>query len=71
MGGIITSLFNFKNKNKMTQEQAIQVLIQAVLVGQSKGAYTIDEAVIIKQAIDAFKTAPQGQSEVSAPETAE
>jgi hypothetical protein len=45
----------------MTQEQAIQVLVQAVMLGQSKGAYTLDEAEVIKKAVDAFKPAEQQQ----------
>lgn len=53
----------------MTQEQAIKTLIQGVLVGQSKGAYNLDEAVILKEAIDTFKVSPQVQSEVAQPET--
>jgi hypothetical protein len=55
----------------MTQDQAIKTLVQAVLVGQSKGAYNLDEAVIIKEAIDAFKVAPQATPEVSEPQTEE
>lgn len=52
----------------MTQEQAIQTLVQAVLVGQAKGAYTLDEAVIVKEAIDAFKQTT-AQPEASEPQS--
>ncbi len=41
----------------MTQEQALNTLVQGVLVAQKNGAYTLDEAAIIKQAVDAFKPA--------------
>ena len=37
------------------QEQAIGVLIQAALLAQSKGIFSLDEAVAVKQAIDALK----------------
>ena len=53
----------------MTQEQGVQTLVQAVIVGQSKGAYTFDEAVIIKKAIDAFKPSAQVTSEAEQTET--
>ncbi len=49
----------------MTNEQALNVLIQSVRIAQGKGAYTLEDAVVIKQAIDVFvkpqempKTAP-------------
>lgn len=39
----------------LTQEQAIGVLIQAVQIAQSKGAYTLEDAEIISRAIKLFK----------------
>jgi len=43
-----------------TQDQAINVLIQAVRIGQSKGAFTIEDAAVIDQAIKLFvKPAPE------------
>lgn len=38
----------------MTQEQALQVLIQAAQLAQSKGAFTLQEAGIVAQAIETF-----------------
>ena len=39
----------------LTQEQGIGVLIQAVQIAQSKGAYTLEDAEIISRAIKLFK----------------
>ena len=47
----------------MKQDQALQVLVQAAIVGQKNGAYTFDEATIIKQAIDTFKPVEQAAAE--------
>lgn len=57
----------------LTQEQAIGVLIQAVQIAQSKGAYTLEDAEIISRAIKAFKketeetkeTQSENQSQIS------
>lgn len=38
----------------MNNEQAIKTLIQAVQIAQAKGAFTLDDAVVVKQAIDVF-----------------
>jgi hypothetical protein len=38
----------------MDQNQAINVLVQAAQVAQSKGAFTLQEAVTIAAAIEAF-----------------
>ena len=38
----------------MKQEDAIKTLIQAVQIAQAKGAFTLDDAVVVKQAIDVF-----------------
>lgn len=50
----------------MEQSKAIQILIESAIKGQSRGIFTLDEAVIVKQAIDVFvklsqepKTPPQ------------
>lgn len=40
----------------MTQEQALQILVQAVQIGQAKGAYTLEEAGILAQAVSVFVT---------------
>ena len=36
----------------MKEEEAVNVLIQAAHLGQIKGAYTLNDAALIKQAID-------------------
>lgn len=35
----------------MTQDEGIKTLIQAVIVAQSKGAYSLDESSLILQAV--------------------
>ena len=39
----------------MTTEEALKVLIQVAVIAQAKGALSLDDAVIVKQAIDLFK----------------
>ncbi len=41
-------------EQQLTQEQALGVLVQAAKVGQSKGAYTLEDAEIIARAIRVF-----------------
>jgi hypothetical protein len=48
----------------MDQQQALTVLVQAAQVAQSKGAFTLQEAGVVAEAIAAFNTAPP---EVEAP----
>jgi len=36
----------------MNQEKAINVLIQGCLLAQSKGVFTLEDAVIVKEAIE-------------------
>ena len=43
----------------MDQNQAVNVLIQAAQVAQSKGAFTLQEAVTIAKAIEAFTPAKE------------
>lgn len=38
----------------MQPENAIEILVQVALLAQSKGVLSLDEAVIVKQAIDVF-----------------
>ena len=47
----------------MNQEKAIQVLIQGCLVAQSKGAFTLDDAVLVKEAIEHFAPKKEEQPE--------
>jgi len=41
----------------MIQEEAIKILIQVALVAQSKGLLSLEDAVVVKQAIDLLKPA--------------
>ena len=54
----------------MNQEQALSVLIQAARVAQSKGAFTLEDAKVIAEAIAIFVPAQPQTEEVteSAPE---
>ncbi len=54
----------------MNQEQALSVLIQAARVAQSKGAFTLEDAKVIAEAISVFVPAqPQTEEATeSAPE---
>jgi hypothetical protein len=45
----------------MDQNKAIQVLVEVALVAQAKGVLSLEDAVVVKEAIDAFKL-PEGQS---------
>lgn len=40
---------------KLTPEQAIGLLIQGIKIGQSKGAFTLEEAPTLLEAISAFQ----------------
>lgn len=49
----------------LTQTQALEVLVQAARIGQSKGAYTLEDAKLIADAISVFvpaKTAEAGST---------
>ena len=39
----------------MEQNKAIQILVEVALVAQFKGALSLEDAVLVKEAIDAFK----------------
>lgn len=49
--------------NEMNQSQALEILIKVALVAQAKGALTLEDAVVVKQAIDKFSQ--DGQQEES------
>jgi hypothetical protein len=38
----------------MNENQALEILIKTALVAQAKGALSLDDAVVVKQAIDVF-----------------
>lgn len=50
----------------MNQEEAIKILIQVALVAQSKGALSLEDAVIVKQAIDLFTQKPTSEEATEA-----
>lgn len=41
-------------QQQLNQAQAVNILIQAVRIAQSKGAYTLEDAELISQAIKVF-----------------
>jgi hypothetical protein len=43
----------------LTQQQALQVLVDAAKIAQSKGAFSLDDAELVNKAIKAF-AAPAG-----------
>lgn len=47
----------------MEQNEALQILVQAALKAQGSGILSLDEAVLVKQAIDAFKTEEEVKTE--------
>ena len=53
------------------QNRALNVLIMAANVGQAKGAYTLDEAAIIRDAIRVFEPPKQAQEAAPAPAIAQ
>lgn len=48
----------------MEQNKAIQILVEVALVAQAKGVLSLDDAVLVKEAIDAFKL-PSEEGEVA------
>lgn len=56
----------------LSQDQALSVLIQAVRIAQSKGAYTLEDAKVIADAVAVFvpaKAEGTSEGEVEATET--
>ena len=50
----------------MTKDEALSVLIQGVNVAQRKGAYTLDDAAVIHQAVKLFIEKQPVAAEVTA-----
>jgi hypothetical protein len=50
-----------QNPQELTQAQAVNVLIQAARIAQSKGAFTLEDAELVSKAIKAF--VPVNQTE--------
>lgn len=51
----------------MNKEQATQILIRCVEVAQEKGAYSLNDARLILQAIDALKAIPKEEKKANIP----
>lgn len=45
-----------QSENYLTIEQSVQVLHQAVVIGQKAGVYSLDDSALIKVAIDSLRT---------------
>lgn len=50
-----------KESQELTQGQAVNVLIQAARIAQSKGSYTLEDAELVSRAIKVF--VPEGTSQ--------
>ena len=50
---------------ELTQQQALNILIQAAKVGQSKGAYTLEEAELIAKSVKVFVKAEEATKPAS------
>ena len=48
-----------ENPQELTQGQAVNVLIQAARIAQSKGAFTLEDAELVAKAIRVFVPANQ------------
>jgi hypothetical protein len=51
---------------QFTQGQAVNVLIQAARIAQSKGAFTLEDAELVSRAIKVFVPTPQASDEADA-----
>lgn len=47
---------------KLTEQQSLTVLVNAVRVAQQKGVYTLEEAELISKAIRTFTPPPPAQT---------
>ena len=53
-----------KGSSIMSQEEALNVLVQAARISQSKGVFNLDEAALVAQAVNAFvESEPEAESE--------
>ena len=56
----------------LTQDQALSVLVQAVRVAQSKGAFTLEDAKVVAEAVAVFAPpTPATEGEATAEAAAE
>ncbi len=52
----------YKQDRPNTQQEALQVLVHAIEIAQSRGAYNLFEAAEIVEALKLFKTKPDASS---------
>ena len=50
----------------LTQEKAVEILIQGVMVSQKRGAYSLEEAALLNSAVNMFIKQPSKQTPPSA-----
>jgi len=50
----------------LTQEQALKLLINAVIAAQQKGAYSLEEAAVLHAATQVFTKKPEESTPVAA-----
>lgn len=50
---------------ELNQQQALNILIKAAQVAQSKGAFTLDDAEVVNKAIKTFVTKEPVPSEIN------
>jgi hypothetical protein len=51
-----------QTQNVSNLQEAVQVLIQGVQIGQSKGVYSFEDSAIIKNALDFLNTKPEEEA---------
>jgi len=49
------------------QNKALNVLVDAARLAQSRGAFTLEQAALVAEAIAVFRPADQGQGQPEAP----
>ena len=52
-----------ENSQELTQGQAVNVLIQAARIAQSKGAFTLEDAELVSKAIKVFVPVNQNEND--------
>jgi len=53
----------------MNQNQALTIIVQAVKVAQTKGAFTLEEAKIIAEAVEVFTPKQEEVGQMTSPTT--
>jgi len=49
------------------QNRALNILVEAARLAQARGAYTLEQAALVAEAIAVFRPADQGQAAPAAP----